>query len=258
MPVPPPPGDPRVVAVIQARCNSERLPGKVLEPLAGRPAVEHVVRAARAVASIDDVVLATTTGDADDRLAALGDELGVRTFRGSESDVLGRFVAALHDDAAEVVVRLTADNPLLDPQVTDRVVCRLLRGDCDYASNNGERSWPRGLDCEVISRAALERSARDGQRPEDREHVTFHARTHPQDFRLVNVRAPEQETWPELRLSLDTAEDLELLRRVFDALAGDSGEPIAVGRVIAWMRSHPELVALNSGVTQKSTLGRIL
>lgn len=246
----------RVVAVVQARCGSERLPGKVLLPLAGRPVVEHVLRSAQATPSIDEVVLATTTGAADDELAALGEALGVRTTRGSEDDVLGRFVAALEGDPADVVVRLTADNPLLDPAVTDAVVRRFAIGDCDYASNNGERSWPRGLDCEVLSRAALQRADRDGQRPEDREHVTFHVRTHPQDFRLVNVRAPQEQQWPELRLSLDTADDLALLQRVFDALY-DGSAPLSIDAVIAWLRRHPEVVALNAEVQQKPTLGTI-
>ena len=248
----------RVVAVVQARCGSERLPGKVLLALAGRPVVEHVLRAAQATPSIDDVVLATTAGAADDALAAHAEQLGVRTFRGPEDDVLGRFVGALEGDDADVVVRLTADNPLLDPSVADAVVRRHLEGDCDYASNNGERSWPRGLDCEVLSRAALERSAREGLRPEDREHVTFHVRTHPGDFRLVNVRAPAAETWPQLRLSLDTAEDLALLERVFDALYNEHASPLAIGDVIAWLRDHPEVVALNAEIRQKPTLGTVL
>lgn len=247
----------RVVAVIQARCGSERLPGKVLLPLGGRPVVEHVLRSAQATESIDEVVLATTTGAADDELAALGEALGVRTTRGSEDDVLGRFVAALEHGPADVVVRLTADNPLLDPGVTDAVIDRFAQGDCDYASNNGERSWPRGLDCEVLSRSALERADRDGHRPEDREHVTFHVRTHPQDFRLVNVRAPHEQEWPELRLSLDTAEDLALLQRIFDALY-DGETPLSIDAVIAWLRRHPEVVALNADVQQKPTLGTTL
>ena len=248
----------RVVAVVQALGADARLPGKVLAPLAGVPVVEHVLRSAEATASIDDVVLATTTAAQDDALAEHSQNIGVRTFRGSEPDVLARFVGALEGDDADVVVRLTADNPLLDPAVTDSVVRRYLEGDCDYASNNGERSWPRGLDCEVLSRAALERSARDGRRPEDREHVTFHVRTHPDEFRLVNVRAPAAGFWPELRLSLDTPEDLALLQRVFDALYDEHGGPLAIGTVIAWLREHPDVVALNAEVHQKPTLGRVL
>lgn len=248
----------RVVALVQARCTSQRLPGKVLLPLAGRPVVEHVLRAARATAAIDEVVLATTTRSEDDALAACAGELGVRSFRGSEDDVLGRFVGALAGDGADVVVRLTADNPLQDPAVTGAVIRRYLRGDCDYASNNGERSWPRGLDCEVLSRELLERCAREARRPEDREHVTLHVRTHPDRYVLANVLAPPAERWPELRLSLDTAEDLALLRRVFEALHDPASGPLPIGAVIAWLRDHPEVVALNAAVEQKSTLGRIL
>jgi len=248
----------RVVAVVQARCSSERLPSKVLLPLGGRPVVEHVLRAVRASEPIDDVVLATTTNPADDRLEELAAELGVRAFRGSESDVLGRFVGALEGDGADAVVRVTADDPLLDPTVTAAVVRRFHAGDCDYASNIVVRSWPRGLDSEVLSREVLERSARDGQRPEDREHVTTYVRTNPDAFRLANVSAPPGETWPELRLCVDTAEDQALLERVFDALYDDGAAPPAVGTVIAWLRRHPEVVALNSEVQQKPTLGRVL
>jgi spore coat polysaccharide biosynthesis protein SpsF len=249
----------RVVAVVQARCASERLPGKVLLALAGRPVVEHVLRAARATDEIDDVILATTTRRDDDELAALAaDEIGVRTFRGDEADVLGRFVDALEGDDADVVVRLTADDPLLDPAVMGAVVERFLAGGCDYASNIIERSWPRGLDCEVLSRDVLERSAREGLRPEDREHVTTFVRTNPQSFALVNVRAPETETWPDLRLCIDTPEDRLLLERVFDALHRDGAPPLAIATVLEWLRIHPEVAALNSAVRQKPTLGRVL
>ncbi len=249
---------PRVIALVQARCSSQRLPRKVLLPLAGRPVVEHVLRSVRATTNIDDVILATTTELEDDELAALGERLGVPTFRGSESDVLGRFVNALRDDSADVVVRLTADNPLLDPAVTAAVVNRFLAGGCDYASNIVERSWPRGLDCEVLSRELLERCARDGRRPEDREHVTTHVRTQPELFRLVNVQASPAETWPDLRLSVDTAEDRALLERVFHALHDERAGPLAVGAVIEWLREHPQIAALNAGVRQKPTLGKVL
>ena len=156
-----------------------------------------MLRALRASEPVDDVVLATTTNAADDRLLPIAARLGMRTFRGSESDVLGRFVGALEGDDADVVVRITADDPLLDPAVTGAVVRRFEAGDCDYASNMVRRSWPRGLDTEVLSRELLERSEREGQRPEDREHVTFYVRTHPDSFRLANVSAPPHETWPE-------------------------------------------------------------
>jgi spore coat polysaccharide biosynthesis protein SpsF len=220
------------------------------------PVIEHVLLAIRAASLIDDVVLATTASPADDRLVGIGEALGIRVFRGSEADVLGRFIGALEDDPADIVVRHTADDPLLDPAVIDTVIGQYLKGGCDYASNIIERSWPRGLDTEVLSRNALIRSHREGKRSEDREHVTIYIRTHPDLFRLRNVKALPQETWPDLRLCLDTKEDQELLQQVFEALY-IPGKILRIGTVIDWLQQHPEVTALNAGVIQKSTLGQI-
>jgi spore coat polysaccharide biosynthesis protein SpsF len=246
----------RVVALIQARCGSERLRDKVLVQLGGRPVIEHVVRAVRAASLVDDVVLATTVSPVDDRLAELARGLGVRTFRGSEADVLGRFVGALEGDPADVVIRHTGDDPLLDPAVIDTVVGHYLEGGCDYASNMIERSWPRGLDTEVLGREALERANREGRRPEDREHVTIYVRTHPELFRLRNVTALPQETWPDLRLCIDTAEDRALLEAVFEALYRPD-QLLRVGRVVSWLHEHPEVAALNAAVAQKPVFGKV-
>ena len=245
----------RVVAVVQARCGSVRLPRKVLAPLAGRPVVEHCLNAIRSTRLVDDVVLATTTQPADDELASLVSRLGVRVFRGSEQDVLGRFVEALRGDDADVVIRHTADDPLLDPDVIDAVVAAFAPEVCDYASNVTERSWPRGLDTEVLGRDVLERAHAEGRRPEDREHVTLFVRTHPEIFRLRVVKAPPEHTWPDLRLCIDTAEDHALLQAVFAALH-QPGTTLRVGEVIEWLRAHPEVVALNADVKQTRVLGR--
>lgn len=246
----------RIVAVVQARCESERLRDKVLARLAGKTVIEHVLAAIRASALIDDVILATTGSTKDDRLAELGARARVRVFRGSELDVLGRFVAALVGDPADVVVRHTGDDPLLDPFVIDTVVGSFLKGDCDYASNIIERTWPRGLDTEVFSRAGLDKSNVEGSRPEDREHVTIFIRTHPEAFVLRNVRALPQETWPDLRLCIDTVEDRALLEAVFDQMY-EPGKILRVGTVVEWLRRNPEICKLNSSVAQKPTLGKI-
>ena len=247
----------RIVAVIQARCGSARLPGKVLLPLAGQPVLAHVVHAVRSASLVDDVIVATTVSPVDDDLVPLARRLDVRLHRGSEQDVLQRFVDAVAGDAADAVVRHVADAPLVDPAIIDTVIGHYLRGGCDYAASMLERSWPRGVESEVISREALEQSARDGVRPEDREHVTVHVRSHPDRFRLRNVRALPQETWPELRLTLDTDADYSLLQAVFDELH-QPGRVIRIGRVIDWLRTRPDLVALNAHIEQKPVLGRIL
>ncbi|HEY7575692.1 MAG TPA: glycosyltransferase family protein [Thermoanaerobaculia bacterium] len=247
----------RVVAVIQARCGSSRLPGKVLRPLGGVPAIHHVVRAVSSAKKVDEVVLATTTAAVDDALVAEGEALGVRVFRGDEEDVLRRFVEALRGDPADVVARQPADAPLVDPDIIDAVLEAYQKGGCDYAASFLERSWPRGCESEVISREALERSDREAYRPEDREHVTIHVRTHPEVFRLRNVRAPEAEVWPELRLTLDTPEDYAVLEKVFAAL-WRPGRILRISEVIAWMRAHPQVAEINAEVAQKPVLGRVL
>jgi len=204
---------------------------------------------------IDEVVLATTTSAADDPLAAIGQSMGVRIYRGIEEDVLARFVGALAGDQADVVVRHVGDAPLVDPGVINSVVGHFLKGDCDYASNMIERSWPRGSESEVLSREALYRSHQEGTRPEDREHVTIYARTHADRFRLRNVKALPQETWPELRLTLDMREDLALFEKVFDELYVP-GHLLRIGAVIDWLRQHPEVVALNAHLKQKTVFGK--
>lgn len=245
----------KVLAVIQARTGSERLPGKVLLSLADRPVIEHVVRAVSAAESVDEVVVATTKHGSDDKLADLASDLGVRTFRGAENDVLSRFVGAVGNSSAETIIRFTADDPLLDPDIIDRVVARFKKSDADYVSNIMERSWPRGMDTEVFSRAALLKSDHEGNLPEHREHVTIYVRTHPDLFKIENVLAPPEETWAELRLCVDTAKDYKMLQMVFDAIyTGD--RPLRIGEVIFWLNQNPEVVLMNAAVEQKTVFGR--
>lgn len=204
---------------------------------------------------IDNVILATTTNSCDDELTSSGIRMGIRVFRGSENDVLGRFVGALEGENADIVIRQTADDPLLDPIVIDKVIKVFLHGDCDYASNILTRTWPRGLDTEVFSRNALDRTYSEGMLPEHREHVTIYMRTNPDKFRLRNVRAPKDETWPELRLCIDTKSDYDLLQEVFAALWA-SGVVLHIKDIIAWLKAHPEIASLNAKVEQKKVFGQ--
>lgn len=244
----------RVVSVVQARMSSGRLPGKVLAPLGGTSMLEHVLNAISAARTVDDVIVATSTNPSDDVLAATVERLGRRVHRGPLDDVLARFVGALEGDDADVVVRHTADDPLLDPDVIDAVVGSFLASDDVYASNMIERSWPRGLDTEVIAREALVRCDVEADDPRHREHVTLFARLHPERFPQHNVTAPASQTWPELRLCVDTDADRAMLDALFAALHGD--RPIGVGAAIAWLREHPEVAALNADVQQRAVFGK--
>jgi spore coat polysaccharide biosynthesis protein SpsF len=227
----------------------------VLVPLAGEPVVVHVLSAIRTASLVDEVILATTTNPADDALADLAHGTATKVFRGDEHDVLGRFVGALEGSSAEVVLRHTADDPLLDPAVIDAVVADFLSGGCDYASNILERSWPRGLDTEVLSMEALLRMHREAVEKDYREHVTLYARTHPEQYRLRNVRASPEEYWPDLRLCIDTEEDRALLEQIFENLCVP-GQVLSVGQVVRWLRANPDVARINATVRQREVLGR--
>jgi spore coat polysaccharide biosynthesis protein SpsF len=237
----------RTVAVVQARMGSTRLPGKILRPLGGRPVLGWVLRAASAAVRIDDVVVATTTEVADDATEGLCRDLGVAVHRGSVEDVLSRFLGAVDDEAptADTVVRLTADCPLLDPALVDAAVGAFAAADVDYLATTQPRSLPRGLDIEVVSTAALREASAEATGVE-RVHVTPFVYQHPDRFRLAGlVFHPDSS---DLRVTLDTVEDAALL----DALIDRLGDRLLPWReVVAALRDHPELVALNAAVRQK-------
>ncbi len=245
----------KIISVVQARCTSERLPNKVLLPLGSKRVIEHVLASVKAAGLVDTIILATTTNPADDLLAQIGEQMDVKIYRGSEHDVLDRFSQAVKDVEGEIIVRNTADDPLLDPKVIDLVVGHFLKGGCDYASNIVDRTWPRGMDTEVFSRKALMLSNELGIEVEHREHVTIFIRTHPELFTLKPVTAQPEETWPDLRLCIDTVEDYKMLQSVFEALEV-KGSPIPVRAVIAWLKEHPEVSAINAGIQQKAVFGK--
>jgi spore coat polysaccharide biosynthesis protein SpsF len=214
-----------VIAIVQARMGSTRLPGKVLAPARGRPLLAIMLDRVRGFAEIDAVVVATTALDRDDPVAALADDLGVEVFRGSEDDVLGRFVGAAEQAQAGTVIRLTADCPLIVPEAITAVTAALDEHRVDLATNAPPqgRTWPDGFDAEAFSRDALDRLDAIATTPEDREHVTRGFHVHPQ-FSVHEVHLPQD--LGSLRLTIDTAEDLELVRRILELL-GDGPSAMA-------------------------------
>ena len=206
----------RTVAIVQARTGSTRLPGKVLADVAGRPMIDRVIDRARAAARVDEVVIATTDGPADDALAEAAGRLGVGCHRGSESDVLSRYRDGARAAGADVVVRITGDCPLVDPGVIDRVVDALGAGEpADLASNVIVRTYPKGLDAEALSADALERIHRLGTSPAAREHVTWFAyRERPELFALRSVE--HEHDFGDLNWSVDTPADLDRVRALYE------------------------------------------
>jgi spore coat polysaccharide biosynthesis protein SpsF len=238
----------RTVIIAQARMSSTRLPGKTLMDLGGKPVVDHVIARARAARLADDVWVATTTDATDDVLVAHLDAAGVPYVRGSLEDVLARYVQAAEDSRADTIVRITCDCPLIDPEVIDATIAAFREPpEVDYCGNTLRRTYPIGMDTEVLSRAALERAHAEAMQPHEREHVTPYLYQHPELFRLRNVEAPEWATWPELRLTVDEAADLEMLQAVVTQVGPDA--PLA--KSVSFLRERPELLTLSSEVVHR-------
>ncbi|MBI3855481.1 MAG: glycosyltransferase family protein [Planctomycetes bacterium] len=241
------------VVIIQARMTSTRLPGKVLADLAGRPLLAQQIARLRASRETDDIVIATTVNASDDPLQDLARKEGVRWFRGDEQDVLSRYAGAAREARADLVVRITSDCPLVDAAEMDRVIRDLREHatEADYAANTLERSYPRGLDTEAFFRDTLERVDRLGRSREAREHVTWLIhRERPELFVRRSVRDAEDNS--DLRWTVDTPEDLEVVRKIFAAL--NLGTRAATYReVLAYVRAHPELSAGNAHIAQKES-----
>jgi spore coat polysaccharide biosynthesis protein SpsF len=239
------------VVVVQARMTSTRLPGKVLLDLAGRPMLERQLERLKRCARADEIVLAVTTNPDDEPLVALARRLGLRWHRGSEHDVLARYAGAARDSAADVVVRVTSDCPLIDPDEADAVIGALeeRRESCDYASNTLERTLPRGLDTEALWRDVLERVYRLASSPPAREHVTwFCYAERPELFSLHSLRRPFDAA--DLRWTVDTHADLAMVRRLYAEL-GLAEQPLPVADVVAYVRAHPDVAAMNAQIAQK-------
>ncbi len=217
--------------------------------VAGETVLQRVVERVSRFTLVDEMIVATSELHADDKVCDECARIGVETFRGSESDVLERFVGAARATGADVCARLTADCPLLDPGVSDSIISVFLEADgaADYVSNKIPQSFPRGLDTEVFSREALNRAAREARESYERVHVTAYMYRHPERFSLISVTSDvDRADW---RWTVDTAEDLEFVRQVYQRLGRD-GE-FSWNDVVALVESEPSLSWINAGVRQK-------
>jgi spore coat polysaccharide biosynthesis protein SpsF len=241
----------RLVAIIQARMGSTRLPGKILMPLGSATVLEHVIARVRRAQLFDEVCVATTEHSADDRVAKLAASAGAVVARGSEQDVLGRYGLAAQATGATAIARITSDCPLIDPGVLSAMAGVFLGGDADLVTNARVRTFPRGLDAEIFTRDALEIMLREAHEPHQREHVTPFLYEHPQRFSIVDHRNAVDAS--QFRLTLDTPEDYELLQRIF---ATAPSEQLTLDSVVTLLRSRPDLALLNAHVQQKTAAGR--
>ncbi len=231
----------KIVVIIQARLGSTRFPGKVLADLLGKPMLTHVVERVRRARTVTSVVVATTESTRDDPIVSHCAMLGVACTRGSEADVLDRFQQAAKLHRADVVVRVTADCPLIDPAVIDRVVAAFLTAEVDYAANILQPSYPDGLDVEVFRASALQRAWECARKPSEREHVTPYLRTAPEFSRLNVVSGLDPAVGRE-RWTVDEIPDLEFIRGIYKVFVGRPD--FGLDDVIALLASRPDLQKL--------------
>lgn len=231
-----------ILAILQARSSSSRLPGKVLLPLAGAPMIlrqiERVARATR----IDALVVATSVDASDDELARTVDEAGVRVHRGPLDDVLARFIGALDAHGpAEHVVRLTADCPIADWTVIDAVIDKVVSEGADYGSNTPpHRTFPKGLDAEAMTAAALRSAAARATTPEEHEHVTWGLHRRPDLYRQTYLSQAAEEG--DVRWTVDYPDDYAFVCQVYDGLYA-ANPAFSSDDVRRFVRSRPDLVA---------------
>lgn len=245
----------KVVAIIQARMGSTRLPGKVLRDIAGKPMLWHVIDRVKRCKTIDQVVVATTIKEEDKQVIELAMKCGVETFAGSEDDVLDRYYQAANRFNADIVVRITSDCPLIDPVIVDNVVGYYNDNidKIDYV--NTAPSFPEGVDTEVFSFNALETAWRDAKKRYEREHVSIYMHENPAIFRLDTIE--NDEDLSHIRFTVDTMEDLTAVKEIFKYLYKD-GSIFHMQDILNLLEEKPEIMEMNKNLIRNEGFLRSL
>jgi len=237
----------KIIAIVQARMGSTRLPGKVMKDLGGDTVLARVVRRVERSEEIEPVIVATSDANSDDVIARECDRLGVGCFRGNEDDVLDRYYSAAESVGADAVARITSDCPAIDPEIVDKTIRAFREARADYASNALERSYPRGLDNEVMTMATLERMWREATHSYQRAHVTAYVYENPSLFRIVSVKGDTD--YSRYRWTLDTPDDLDFLRALYGRLG--NRDDFSWREALAVVEREPALAEINRHIEQK-------
>lgn len=236
-----------ILAVLQARLSSSRLPGKVLKPILGEPMLFRQIERIRRTKLIDRLIIASSDDKSDDPLVSLLQERHVECFRGSLDDVLDRFYKAALPYMPEHVVRLTGDCPLADPEVIDAVIRMHLENGYDYSSNALEPTYPDGLDVEVVRFSCLKEAWQEAVLVSQREHVMPFINSRPERYRLGSLRSPVDMS--DLRWTVDEQADFDLVSRIYEALY--PGNPdFSTGDILELLNRNAELQTLNTGIAR--------
>ena len=243
---------PRIIATIEARMGSSRLPGKVLMDVEGKPALSRLVARLRQCETLDKIVLATSVSSGDDQLVDWAEQEGVEYFRGSEDDVLQRVVDAQAAHDSDIVVEITGDCTLLDPGLVDMGVQTFLANPVECVTNCFKPSYPLGADLMVLDFESLAECARTIDDPVVHEHVSLYIVEHPEIYQVVHLTAPPRWQGPHLRLMLDYPEDLKFIRQVYRRLLPIFGERFGLEEIMALLKEEPGLADINQHCEEKA------
>lgn len=236
----------KVLAIVQARMGSTRLPGKTLIEIESRPLLEHVINRIRRSKTIDEIIIATTTKLEDNAIVHLAEKLQIKVFRGSSMNVLDRFYQAANKFDGKVIVRVTADDPFKDPKVIDEIVNYFFsHPELDYVSNSIEPTYPIGIDVEVFLYQALKTAWKYAKCSRDREHVTTYIWGNPELFNVCNYKYREQLS--NLRWTIDTMEDLQMAREIYKKLYVE-GKIFYMDDILRLLRKYPHISDINTCV----------
>jgi len=235
-------------AIVQARTGSTRLSNKIFEPICEKTLLGWVIDRLRAAKLIDQIVIATTTNREDNEVVEFAKLEGVPCVQGSEDDVLDRFITVLDNYPAKTIVRVTGDNPLTDTGLIDALIEKHLKSSSDYTGLNGV--FPHGLTAEIVSFDALQKAHTESSSPGYREHVTTYIHSQPEMFHIDRIDPPDYLIGRDYRLTVDTEDDLLLMRTLCDRLA-KAGKVFTAKNAVALLDSEPSLQKMNSHVKQK-------
>lgn len=229
--------------IIQARMGSSRLPGKVLMKLEGKSILEHVVNSLKFSKLSDKIIVATTITQTDDSIETLCKDLDVDCFRGSSDDVLNRYYECAKLHQGDIIVRITCDNPLIDPTLVDEAIKICKEKNCDYVSNMIHQTYPIGYLVEVLKFDVLKQNNDEIHDALTREHVTYHIRKNPEKYSVVEFCAPDKLQRPEWRLTVDYENDYKLMKKIFKNLYKPN-EYISYVELVKFLDSNQKLLKI--------------
>jgi len=240
----------KVMAIIQARMTSSRLPRKVLMQVMGRPLLSYQIERLSFSQKIDDIIIATTVNMEDDAVVELAEAEGVKVFRGSEHDVLGRYYQAATMAKAEHIMRLTADCPLIQPDICDLVATKYFENNADYITTGP--SFAEGLDCEVLRFSALEQTWEKARLKSEREHVTLYTRRHPEVFKSITLNNETDDS--KYRITVDREEDFIVVKTILENLYQAEDSYFTIREIKTFLDTNPEVCKLNARVIRNEGL----